>query len=256
LVFVRSGISAVSVQLQQVSFERIHLQFSIDTLHFRLICIYRAPDPNNFDEFISSLEDDLRDCETKTIIAGDINVAVPNLTVRPFPSNGASRSYCDLLESFGYEVLNIHPTRPDSGKTIDHVVTNFANSISVRNDTIEIDNDITDHCAILSTLEINLNVPRNTAAISRQRINFETLNDNFPNDIQELDGLESPCAIAETLTHALQNAISLSTSTQTFKVKHAERIERSSIESEEKSAKAVRSMFELSVSTYFFQMNR
>jgi hypothetical protein len=221
LVFVRSGISAVSVQLQQVSFERIHLQISIGSLHFRLICIYRAPDPNNFDEFISSLEDDLRDCETKTIIAGDINVSVPNLTVRPFLSNGTSRSYCDLLESFGYEILNIHPTRPDSGKTIDHVVTNFANSISVRNDTIEIDNDITDHCAILSTFEINLNVPRHTAAVSRQRINFETLNDNFSNN---LDGLESSCTIAETLTHALQNAISLSTSTQTFKVKHVERI--------------------------------
>jgi hypothetical protein len=224
LVFVRTGITAVSVQLQEVSFERIHLQLSIRSLRFRLICIYRAPDPNNFDEFISVLEEDLRNCDSKTIIVGDINVAVPNLTIRPFVWNSASRAYNDLLQSFGYDVLNLHQTRPDSGRTIDHIITNFVNTFNVQNDTIEIDSEITDHCAILSTIGIDLNVPRHTEAISRQRTNFELLTDNFPDNFELTHEQESSNLLAESLTHALQNAIHLSTSSHSFKVKHVERI--------------------------------
>lgn len=224
VVYIRSNITFEEIPMPKVSFERLSFHLTLGLVHLRLLAVYRAPDAGNFSEFLDELENNLSACDVKTIIVGDVNLSSPNLSIREVAIDSSSRQYHALLASYGFMVTNNLPTRPLSGKTIDHVVTNSHEIFHINNDTIEIDHAITDHNIIVSSLRLDKNIPRHTGKLTRCQLNFEALEDNFPDVHNSIMECNDSNLIANALTSALQTAISRSSSTRTFTVKHEEKV--------------------------------
>ena len=224
LVFITKLMPVEKIELSQVSYERLHLIIHAGELKFRLLAFYRAPESSNYQEFIDELEIALSSSETKTMIVGDINIGIPNLSVRTQPDEHSSKIYLDLLSSYGYSVTNLHPTRPLSGKTIDHFATNFHNIYSIKNDTIEIDPSLSDHSIIISSIDCETKLPRQRETMTRKKLNTSMLSGNLPAISETLSASKCANQIANQLTSALQLSIERSTTTYYFKVKHSERI--------------------------------
>jgi hypothetical protein len=225
LVYVRSTIQAEQLIIPpSSSFERLHIRLTINTLSFLLLAIYRAPEPSNFHDFIDELEQTLSTQRCKTLIAGDININIPNFTINAPLSDASSKVYLELLSSFQIEVTNLLPTRPKSNKTIDHFATNFHRELQIRNDTIEVDPALTDHNVVISTIHTSTHAPRMIGKVTRTNLRLSELNDNFPTIDNEVLTSDDPNKIAECLTNALQTAINKATTTCHFKVKHEEKI--------------------------------
>ena len=224
LVYVNTSIPSEHVSLAPTTFERLQLNLTFGPLKYRLFAVYRAPDPANFNDFMSNLEELTSSGHGKTIIVGDLNINSPNLSIRPTVSDNNSRLYSTLLTGYGYNVTNNLPTRPSSGKTIDHVVTNFNETSRLCNYTIEIDPEITDHNAILTSLSVDFHRPRQIQEILKHKLELPSLAANLPQLPAGLFSSNDSNHIADSLIHALQIAISSSTSHKTFTVKHEERI--------------------------------
>lgn len=224
IAYIRSSLPAEAVPAPTTSFERLQFRINLGSTQLQLLAYYRAPDANNVSEFLDELENDLSSCNLKTLIVGDVNMSSPNLSIREVPTDLASKQYHALLTSYGFKVTNNLQTRPASGKTIDHVVINFHDALNTRNDTIEIDPTITDHNAIISTIRYDFNIPRHSLTISRSKLDFASLADNFPDIQNSIVTSTDPNIIADSLTSALQTAISRSSTTRTFTVKHEERV--------------------------------
>jgi hypothetical protein len=225
LVYVRSTIQAEQLIIPpSSSFERLHIRLTINTLSFLLLAIYRAPEPSNFHDFIDELEQTLSAQRCKTLIAGDININIPNFTINAPPSDASSKVYLELLSSFQIEVTNLLPTRPKSNKTIDHFATNIHKELTIRNDTIEVDPALTDHNVVITTITTCTCAPRIAGEVTRTKVRLPDLNDNFPTITDDVLSSNDPNKIAESLTNALQTAIKNATTTCHFKVKHEEKI--------------------------------
>ena len=231
IVYARSSIRSEQITLASSNYEHVHLNLTVGESHYRLLALYRAPDPANFGEFMSNLEEFMSCGHIKTIIVGDLNISIPNLSVRPYLLDSNGKKYIDLLTGYGYKVTNNLPTRPISGKTIDHVVTNVNQSTQIYNHTIEIDSLLSDHNAIITCLRIDSNRPRQIRAITKPKLNLDKLAGNLPDAPEDWFKSSDANFIANSLTHALQTAISSSTTFKNFSVKHEERIcEWSSVE--------------------------
>jgi Reverse transcriptase (RNA-dependent DNA polymerase) len=224
IAFVRSTIPAEEVKVPPAPFEKIHLILSFSNVRFRMLAYYRAPDPNNLSEFFDDLENDLMDSNTKTFIVGDINISSRNLSVRTTPLNLASRQYQALLDSYGYSISNNLPTRPVSGKTIDHFVSNFPDNYPVENSTVELDKKISDHNIIISSVHCDFKISRHCGKVTRSRLDFKTLVANFPDIRDSVISCKDANKIADSITIALQDAIKNSSTNHSFPVKHLERI--------------------------------
>ena len=167
MVYVRQSLVSKSTQLPPVSFERLSINIYCGGSCLRLLGFYRAPGSSNLNEFLNELDTTLTDCATKTMLVGDINIGVPNFIARTLPLDASSRTYLDLLASYGFAVTNFHPTRPGSGKTLDNFATNFHESLPIHNYTVETDPKISDHSIVISTVTLESNNPRAIGCVSR-----------------------------------------------------------------------------------------
>lgn len=223
LVYIRQSLISDPISLPPVSFERLFININHGGSRIRLLAFYRAPDPTNLTVFLEELDTTLTSCNNKTMIVGDINIGVPNLSARTSPLNAASQTYIDLLTSYGFAVTNAHPTRPASGKTIDHFATNFHDSFQIHNHTLEVDSKLSDHCIVISTVTLESANPRQIDCVSRPHLDFKSLETNFPAMPTTCESSD-PNQIADLLTCALQLTIERSTTTTNFVVKHSDRI--------------------------------
>lgn len=223
LVYVNTSIPSEQVLIAPTTFECLQLNITIGASNYRIFAVYRAPDPSNFNDFMNNLEE-LTCGHGKTIIVGDLNINSPNLTIRPATKDNNSKLYSNLLAGFGYKVTNNLPTRPCSGKTIDHVVTNFNETSRLCNYTVEIDPELSDHNAIITSFSADSNRPRQIHEIIKHKLKLESLAGNLPQPPEDLFSSTDSNFVADSLIHALQIAISSSTSIRKFSVKHEERI--------------------------------
>ena len=220
--YVRQSLVSDSVSMSPISFERLCINISFGCSQLRLLAFYRAPDPLNLTDFLDELDTTLANCTTKTMIVGDINIGVPNLSGQTLPLDASSHTYIDLLNSYGFAISNSHPTRPASGKTLDHFVTNFHDTLQILNHTLEVDPKLTNHSIVISTVTFKSSNPRQIDCVSRPHLNFKALDNNLP-EFSTICDCSDPNQIADSLTCALQLSIERSTTIKNFVVKHSDR---------------------------------
>lgn len=217
LVYVNNAISHNVVENVSTTFEKVVIEMNFNRKIFNLICIYRPPNQQNFSHFIDSLEISIEKCKSNIIIAGDINVD-------KLQSSAESRKYNSLLTQFNIDITNNHPTRPASGKIIDHFACNFSTSLQITNHTITQDPHCTDHSIILSFVDINVPVQKQKRTITKDILNHKLLYDNLSISLENISDETDPNRVATLITNAIKNAISLSTSSITVSVKRGDKI--------------------------------
>jgi hypothetical protein len=224
IVYIKSSLQIKSSSILANKYEKITAVIASDNFEFRFIAYYRAPLQANLQDFLNDLENEISASNMKTIIVGDINIHSPVLSVRLITEDHTSRQYLELLASHGYCVTNNHQTRPISGRNIDHVTTNFCDQYKFHNDVIEMDSTLTDHNSILTTFNCPHNCQRSVHLITRTKIDYKKLIDNFPNIEQQVLLCDDPNEITTIMTSALRAAVDASSNTRTFPVKHPEKI--------------------------------
>lgn len=116
-----------------VSFLHLKMNRFGDPENNLLITAVYLPDVSNFpllDDLFNQL---LSSAEGKHLIMGDFNVNILN-------KNLTSRRYMNTIESYGYSIKNNLVTRPSSETCIDHIITNFDDTVCVT-----LANDLSDH---------------------------------------------------------------------------------------------------------------
>ena len=148
---------------------------------------------------------------------GDINV-------NQLSDDSHSTLYANLLSSFGYMVCNNLPTRPTSGRIIDHFVCNFHTIHSIINRTVEIDAALTDHNIVISCVNLPCRVNHELRTIVKKTIDFSKLVENFPDLSDSVLSSNDPDFVANLITESIQTATENSTHLKSVVVKHNERI--------------------------------
>lgn len=219
VLFVRNTIKIDDYKTTRDSYEKISMNITADEMSCRLIAVYRPPVPSNLSRFMSDLETEISENFTKTIIVGDINIdSNPQRTFH----DRATADYLDLLSSYNYSILNIHQTRPTSGRMIDHVIANFNENENFKNFTIEVDPKISDHNIIVSMFELPKKLPRSRQVISRSIIDLKYLERNFQSACDKFSN--DPESISNDITESIKNATLKSSRSLPFNIKHNENL--------------------------------
>jgi Reverse transcriptase (RNA-dependent DNA polymerase) len=226
LVFVHNDLEVTNVSKQSESFEKLKLLISKGREKTRIIAYYRAPQHDSIAPFLDDLEKELEASNLQTIIAGDMNINAHVLSARTslVEPTCQSTSYESILKSYNYKVLNNLPTRPDSGKNIDHIITNTKEKSPTFCLTIEMDPSLTDHSIVLATIGKPEAKRHTNSYTERSSINLKKLSENFPNIEEAISALEDPNDITDLIYSSLHQAIAKSTQIRRFKIKHEENI--------------------------------
>jgi Reverse transcriptase (RNA-dependent DNA polymerase)/Endonuclease/Exonuclease/phosphatase family len=224
IVFVRSSVKVVESFSLADRFEKVRITIDLEDKLFRLLVYYRAPVATNVKPFLEDLEYELQSSNEKTMLLGDFNFSCDSLTVRPLTHDRHSRKYNELLSSFNYSVTNNLPTRPMSGKNIDHFATNFEGKLTIENLTVEIDSKLSDHNAIISCVGCPRKPFRSQSIVTREKVIFSDLARNFPDLSNRIFELVDSDSIADFITDSLISAVKASSVKKTFVVKHDENI--------------------------------
>ncbi len=146
-----------------------------------IMCIYRPPRPltQSFGDFVRKLDEVLDDCETNTIVIGDMNINLFNDDIK-------SKRYLETLYSNGFTVCNRYEvTRPASSSNIDHILTN---NCTTPMNIMQLEHYISDHNVIFTEvnhLQVKLNkiITKTQTKIDFQKLksNLENNNNNFNN---------------------------------------------------------------------------
>lgn len=212
LVYIKSGINAKVVENISTSFEKIILKLNYNDVTINLISIYRPPVTCNCTEFFTSLEKSLEECHGHVIIVGDINID-PNANLNE------SMRYKNLLTHFAIAVTNNLPTRPSSGRVIDHFACNFSDSYSIINHTVNQDTYASDHSMIIS--QVNIKSPkRSVKTVSKNILDFSKLSLSFRAKAGGIINETDPNEIATKIIKATNDAISENTTTISVKLKN------------------------------------
>lgn len=119
-----------------------------------IVCIYRVPNPSNFDEFMSRLEILLRALINKSskniVLAGDFNIDI-------LKKNKQSLEFESLLLSYNLKLSIRQPTRLKSKTCID----NFAHNFDRCRNAIVLELALSDHTAQLLNCPISTTSTRN-----------------------------------------------------------------------------------------------
>ena len=214
LVYVKNSIEHECVEVVSESYDKILIQLKYGSKLMLLHCIYRPPISSNFQKFLSDLEMNFTSSKNLQLIVGDINVDWLGSCIE-------SKKYRDVLLSFNFDVSNNLPTRPASGKIIDHFASNFSDKFSVTNLTVGQDSWFTDHCGVLSFVDLSLCSKFSRGSVTISKINYDQLEKNFqfspPKDANVED-------FANSLINATQNSMTKSTSKFNVKVKNKNEI--------------------------------
>lgn len=224
IVFVNSSLQVCEKSSSLVGVEKLSLTISRRDRKVRVLVYYRAPVPSNLRLFFDDVENEISTSSLHTILLGDINISVNNRANHPSPSDRASAEYVELLGSFGYSVTNNLPTRSLSGRTIDHFACNFDNVFNISNYTIEFDAKFTDHNIIISLIDFPSWTRHDKKTITRTSTAFSELCKHFPDTTAHIESLEDPEIICDSIVSAIHSAVASATTTRTYTVRHAEKI--------------------------------
>jgi len=217
LVYVHDTISHCCTDNVSSSFEKITIKISLPNATFNLISVYRPPIPENFNDFCVSIEKSLEERCKYVALAGDFNVDKNS-------STSESRKFRSLLQQFNVKIANIHPTRPVSGKIIDHFSCNFYECLKTDIHTIDQDPTVSDHCIIFSRVYTEQPPSKAKAIVTKNILDFTLLEENFNLCIEDINSIYDPNVVAEKITSATKLAINQSTRTITATLKNDKNI--------------------------------
>lgn len=207
-LFYKTGLIFEPIATRTDEVSLIHAQFSNSNLHTSslLVTAVYMPDSRNFPLLNARMHDLLDNVTDNHILMGDFNVNV-------LAQNQMSTSYLDTILSQGYAIQNTLPTRPSSSTLIDHVISNFENTVCV---TLE--NTLSDHNAIFALFNHPISqVPvRGYTTVDRIKTDFEGVSRDLHN--LHLDYHDARSCFTEfhtTLTESIQR----NTYTSIMKVK-------------------------------------
>lgn len=224
IVFVKSSLQVEEKSSSLLGVEKLSLTISRRDSKVRVIVYYRAPVPSNLRLFFDDVENEISSCSLRTILLGDINISVNNRANQSLPSDRTSAEYMELLRSFGYSVTNNLPTRSKSGRIIDHVACNFEHAFDITNYTIEFDSNFTDHNIIISLIDLRSWPRHENQKITRTSTDFSELCKHFPDVTAHVESLENPDDICDGIVSAIHSAVASATTTRSYTVRHAEKI--------------------------------
>lgn len=219
LVYVRNSIQVDHYTATTGSFEKLKVNILHHQRKLRILAYYRAPQLPNIKDFLADVETEMKTSDIKTIIVGDINID----SSYPSTRDPNARVYGELIESFGYKVSNNFPTIKVSGKTIDHLATNFSKDFSIHNATVEIDRNVTDHNIVMTRIDWPAPEKRSVGIITRQNVDYKKLQTEFQERMKVETNIDVE-SYAKYLIKTIQSSIEASTTTTNFKVKHDNRI--------------------------------
>ena len=222
MIFVNNSVTSEELSCKTNAIEKLKLNLLKDGKSFRLVAYYRAPRHDNEQEFLCDLESELAASEMKTIVVGDINLNSNSTSRALTPRTKAEILYQEIIESYGYKITNTHQTRCESGRTIDHVVSNFSEGIE--NVTIEFDPSFSDHNMVVTIIRATTKARKIKNTIVRERINYKLLKANFPDIYSTVQHSDDSNFISERLTAALKESVMKSTTRKSFTLKHTENI--------------------------------
>ena len=104
-------------------------------MHF--VCYYRAPD-GNIREFSDDIETKMSAPVVNKCFVGDLNINHQKGRL----VEGSNLEYDRMITSYGFEIVNSAPTRPLSGRMLDHFVTNMSEKFQISNETIDSDPNV------------------------------------------------------------------------------------------------------------------
>lgn len=224
IVFVKSSFVVHDQPSSLAGIEKLSLTISTCKHNLRLLAYYRAPVLSNMRLFFDDVEKEISNSNVHTILLGDINISANALANQQSPGDRLSAEYCELLSSFNYAVTNNMPTRCASGRLIDHVACNFVELFNISNYTIEFDAKFTDHNIVVTLVELPSWTKHVTNTISRTSIDYPRLCHLFPDITAQVESLGDSNAVLDCLLKGIQTATTSATTTNTYVVKHPERI--------------------------------
>lgn len=224
ITFVKNSVQVENSFVLSATFEKLKLFLDFGFTKLRLIAYYRAPIPANMNAFIEDLEEELSTNNMKTCIMGDININSYTLAVTQAPATAIDRHYEELLKSFGYIVTNNLPTRPSSGRTIDHFISNFYNKAKINNFTVEIDPSLSDHSILITEINMKAQSACKENTFVKKNTDFTKLIEQFPDIKGEILQSRDPDEIANKITDAIQSSVSQVTTKKTYRLKNSNKI--------------------------------
>ena len=199
-IFIKSDISIEKIysleSLEQKHIESIATTISKNFKFYTIICIYRPPNSNITAALteIEQLINYFHNHAHTLIFNGDLNIDLKQ-------DNRVTKSYINLIESFGLKQLVQTPTRMSSTiqTLIDHVITNHPDDLK----TQVLDSAIMDHQTIITKITNPKQHPsKSELQKTKKRLNFkETVESieslNWTKIYEETENLGA----SETLAH-------------------------------------------------------
>ncbi len=216
IVYVRNGIIA-EMKSSSTSFEIANLKISQGHSNFHIIACYRPPESSNLNEFMNALESNFSSPGTPIALVGDFNLD-------PTRGDTEGKKFHSFLTQYHFQVTNSFPTRPQSGKIIDHFSFNLCDKFEVCNHTVEMDPSYTDHSMIISAVSLTSQICEKRKRIEKCVTNFNELQNNFLLSIDEIKRLNHPNDIAIAINDAIKQATNKCSIKRVFKVKNSQKI--------------------------------
>lgn len=186
-------------------FNLIDLEMELcDRRKLIVLAAYRPPNDENFNEFTIVLEERLSLIRSNwCLLTGDLNV--------DFSRDSNKRNVLqDIFQSFGLQVINNHPTRPQSGTLIDYFVSNFTmaakHAVVTMNTTFP-----TDHCALICNIATN-KIEKQAKYVVRRLINDEGVKFDLENMFESGSWKnDDPEILAKTLVDNIHEVLDKNT---------------------------------------------
>lgn len=191
----------------EVSYIHAKLYDSFQPDNYQIVTAFYMPDSTNFPILNAKLDCFLTNDQRSHLIMGDFNV---NLLRK----NAMTDTYKDTIETRGYTIKNTLPTRPSSGSLIDHVISNFDNTLCITFET-----DLSDHNGTIVIYENAISVPKTNgySVISSLKTDFDGVKSDM--SLIDLENLDAKSAFSY-FHESLRESISRNTLTSVMKVKN------------------------------------
>lgn len=216
LVYINSKFSQ-NVNSYSTNFEKLEASIRLHKQTFNIIACYRPPDSANLPDFLSSLEQSFEKLKRNLVLLGDINIDSK-------ASTRESRKYLCLLKEFNITIANEHPTRPASGKTIDHFGIDVSEVNSLNIYTIQQDSEFSDHSTVISTVPAYNTHGKHPLAIEKTKINFSELSAKFKLTKEDFLQCNDPNLIFNKISEAIKDSVTSCSTTIRVKVKDPDKL--------------------------------
>lgn len=209
VIYVKNSFKSIRIGEENMTrfFNFVGVKIISQNQTYFVNAIYN-PNQHHINELLEFIERKISNCDQqKTILIGDLNINLLN-------NSSTTNYYKNLLQSYGFGVINTHPTRNSSSDTlIDHLITNIYDPSEVH--TVQC--AISDHNIIFTKIGMNIRHSMDREKTFTKR-NYDQLRQDIAND-QRMRNPEQYDLDFTTFHNTIIHAIEKNTKTTTIKGK-------------------------------------